>query len=94
MSNTTLRIAPTRSVRDLYRNRKYVVEARFPGGRTIVKAKEATRGRAFRAALSAAAPQTSPTAAAGASNYNSDPEAAQGAYTRGGGSWRFSGELF
>lgn len=94
MSTTVLKIARTRSVRDLYRNRKYVVEARFPSGRTIIKAKEATRGRAFRAALSAAAPQTSPTAAAGASNYNSDPEAAFGAYAKGGGSWKFSGELF
>ncbi len=92
MINTTLRIVRSRSVRDIYRNRKYVVEARFPGGRTIVKAKTATKERAFRAALVAAAPQTSPTAAGGAGSYSSDPEAALGAYAKSGGSWKFAEE--
>lgn len=92
MINTTLRIVRSRSVRDIYLNRKYVVEARFPGGRTIIKAKVATKGRAFRAALSAVAPQTSPTAAAGAGNYNDDPEAAQGVYAKGAGYWKFNTE--
>lgn len=91
MSDTTLRIIRASKARDIYRNRKFLVEERFPGGRVIIKAKQATRARAFRAALVAAAPQTSPTAAAGSPAYNADPEAARGANARGGGDWRAGG---
>jgi len=73
-----LRIAVSRNVRDIYLNRRFKVEARYPGGRTILKAKVATRGRAFAAALRAAAPQTSATAAGGSGSYTSNPQGASG----------------
>ena len=85
MTDTTLRIVRSRSVSDIYRNRNYTVEARFPGGRTIVLAQTATRQQAFKQALKAAAPQTSPTAAGGAGNYNSVPTSGYG------GSWHDGG---
>ena len=76
MIRTQLRITSSRNVLDIYRNRRFKLEARFPGGRTILKGKEATRARAFDKALSVARPQTSPTAA-GASGvsgtYFADP---------------------
>ena len=68
-----LRVAVNRQVRDVYMNRRFKVEARYPSGRSILKAKTATRNRAFDAALRAAAPQTSATAAAGSGSYTSDP---------------------
>jgi hypothetical protein len=73
---TKLRISVSRQVRDIYLNRRFKVEVQFPGGRTILKAKVATRQRAFSAALVAAAPQTSATAAGGGGNYTPDPEGA------------------
>jgi hypothetical protein len=77
------RIVKTPNVLDLYRNRRYRVEARFPGGRTIVKAKAATRERAFEEARRAFAPQSSPTAGGGAVNYSETYES--GGPTGGGG---------
>ena len=70
-----LRIGKGRAVRDVYLNRRFKVEARFPGGRTIVVAKTATRQRAFDAALHEARPQTSITAAGGSLSYTTDPTA-------------------
>lgn len=78
MIQTTTRIAVSRNIRDVYLRRRYKVEARFPGGRTIIKAQAETRTRAFKKALVANAPQTSPTAAAGGVSYVADPEAASG----------------
>jgi hypothetical protein len=49
MLSTTLRIAVSRNVRDVYLNRRYKVEARSPGGRTILKAQASTKQRAFKA---------------------------------------------
>lgn len=60
-------IRPTRSVRDLYRGRKYRIVARFPGGREIDRGYAETRQRAFKKALIVNRPQTSPTA--GGYNY-------------------------
>lgn len=71
----TLRLGKSRAVRDIYLNRRFKVEARFPGGRTIVVAKTATRERAFSAALHEARPQTSITAAGGSLSYTTDPTA-------------------
>ena len=82
MIQTTLRVIPSRNVRDIYLNRRYRVEARFPGGRTITVAKTQTRDRAFRAARRAALPQTSPTA--GGLSYTTDAEAR----TSAGTTWR------
>lgn len=61
MIQTRIVIRPTRSVRDLYRGRKYKIVARFPGGREIDKGFAQTRQRAFRQALVANAPSSSPT---------------------------------
>lgn len=61
-----VRVRPTRSVLDLYKGKRFVVEARHPSGRAITKGKEATRRRAFIKARAVVQPQTSPTAAAGA----------------------------
>lgn len=69
----TLRIRRTRTVRDLYRGKRFVVEDRFPGGRAIVRAKEKTRPRAFKAALKIAQPQTSPTAGGGSYSPPGEP---------------------
>lgn len=61
-----LRIEKTRTVRDKFRGKKFLIADRFPGGRKIVRAKAETRGRAFKAALHAAVPQTGISAASGA----------------------------
>jgi hypothetical protein len=70
MIQTRIVVRPTRSVRDIYRGRKYRVVARFPGGREIDKGFAETRRRAFVKARVANTPQTSPTA--GAPNFAPD----------------------
>ncbi len=72
MPQLRLVIRKTRHVRDLVRNRRFVVEDRFPGGRTILRGKAQTRPRAFAIAKKASIPQTSPTAGGGAGGYIGD----------------------
>lgn len=74
MIQTRTVIRPARSVRDIYRGRKYRIVARFPGGREIDRGSAQTRDRAFARARVVNTPQTSPTA--GGVNY-----AADGGYT-------------
>lgn len=71
----TIRISLTRQRRFTLRRQHYLVQNRSPGGRTILLGKAATRTRAFKQALMASRPQTSPTAGAGG-NYN--PNAGEG----------------
>lgn len=69
MIQTRTVIRPTRSVRDIYRGRKYRVVARFPGGREIDKGYAETRQRAFAKARVVNRLQTSPTAGGGSGYY-------------------------
>lgn len=73
MIQTRTVIRPTRSVRDIYRRRKYKIVALFPGGREIDKGFAETRQRAFKKALTANRPQTSPTAGAGSTYAPGEP---------------------
>lgn len=59
---TTLRIVRLSRPRDIFRNRRFGVVRRFPGGRTIALGSASTRIRAFKQALIAGRAQTSPTA--------------------------------
>lgn len=62
MIQTTLRIVPTRTAREIMLGKRFQVQARFPGGRIIPLGYAKTRTAAFAVAQQAAAPQTSPTA--------------------------------
>ncbi len=62
MIQTTLRIVPTRTAREIMLGKRFQVQARFPGGRIIPLGYAKTKGAAFAVARAAAAPQTSPTA--------------------------------
>lgn len=62
MIETTLRIVPTPTAREIMLGKRYQVQARFPGGRIIPLGYAKTRTAAFTVAQRAAAPQTSPTA--------------------------------
>lgn len=61
MIQTTLRIVPTRTAREIMLGKRYQVQARFPGGRIIPLGYSKTRTGAFRIAQRAAAPSGSPT---------------------------------
>lgn len=71
----TIRVKPTRKVRYTIRGNRFLIENRSPGGRSILLGKAKTRPRAFKQALMATRPQTSPTAGAGG---NFSPNAGEG----------------
>lgn len=62
MIPTTLRIAPTRTAREIMLGKRFQIQARFPGSRIIPLGYSKTRSAGFRMAQRIARPQTSPTA--------------------------------
>lgn len=61
MIQTTLRIVPTRTAREIMLGKRFQVQARFPGGRIIPLGYAKTRSRANQIARVAATPSGSPT---------------------------------
>ncbi|MES2754420.1 MAG: hypothetical protein V4659_07115 [Pseudomonadota bacterium] len=62
MIQTTLRIVPTRTAREIMLGKRFQIQARFPGGRIIPLGYSKTRSAGFAMAQRIARAQTSPTA--------------------------------